>query len=289
MTEEIAIPCGLLTTVRAVMPDSRDASERNCGADDAQQIRTTKFLRCATEAEIAESREDMLASCIVTRMAVRDGLVDLAALKADPLWERDFLTDNWVRRTPEFFAARAIAEEALPGQREAAGIALHLTLLELAKDLPPQEDGPSFAYVPNVSGYHEVCSFDMNASLSVSAIEAGRHRTSSEAIAEWRHRMLVFATQYSGDTLWWRERPEIAGHIFFGYTEASWRVYSRLLIGNASDTLIEQIRRGEIAPRVEMVKDSVITIEQLSAMGYGYDAATNEWSRLGWRYDAHDD
>jgi hypothetical protein len=289
MTEEIAVPCGLLTTVRAVMPDSRDASERNCGADDAQQIRTTKFLRRATEAELTEAREAMLASGVVSRMAVADGLVDLATLKADPLWEQDFITDNWIRRTPEFFAARAIAEEALPGQREAAEIALHLTLLELAKDLPPQEDGPSFAYVPNVGGYHEVCSFDMNASLSVSAIEDGRHRTSGEAIAEWRRRMLVFATQYSGDTLWWRERPEICGRVFFGHAEATWRVYSRLLIGNVADTLIERIKRGEIAPRTEMVKDHAVTLEALVVVGYSYNAVTNEWSRPGWRYDAHAD
>lgn len=281
MTEEIAVPCGLLTTVRAVMPDSRDASERNCGADDAQQIRTTKFLRRATEAELTEAREATLASGVVSRMAVADGLVDLATLKADPLWEQDFITDNWIRRTPEFFAARAIAEEALPGQREAAEIALHLTLLELAKDLPPQEDGPSFSYVPNVGGYHELCSYDPG--------ERAPHRTSGDAIAEWRRRMAVFITQYPGDTLWWRERPEIDGRIFFGDTEASWRVYSRLLIGNAADTLIERMRRGEIAPRVEMVTDHAVTFEALAAVGYEYNAATNEWSRPGWRYDAHYD
>lgn len=223
----------------------------------------------------------MFANGTVTRMAVADGLVDIATLKADPLWEQDFTTDNWVRRTPEFFVARAIAEEALPGQREAAEIALNISLLELVKDLPPQKDGPSFAYVPNVGGYHEVCSYDLG--------ERAPHHTSGEAIAEWRRRIAGFITQYPGDTLWWRERPEIAGHIHFGDTRTSWRVYSRLLIGNASDTLIERMRRGEIAPRAEMVTDHTVTFEALSAIGYDYDAAAGEWSRPGWRYDAHAD
>jgi hypothetical protein len=226
----------------------------------------------------------------IMRMAVKDGFADIEALKADPLWEQDFITDNWVRRTPEYFAARAIAEEALPAQREAAQIALGVALLELAKDLPPQEDGPRFAYVPNVGGYHEVCSFDLDgASLQSLALKTLWHRTSCEAVAEWRKRLLAYAATRSGDLLWWRERPEIEGRVPFGKTETAWRVYSRLLIGNVADTIIERIRRGEIPPRVEMIKDHVVTLEALVVVGYSYDAATNEWSRPGWRYDAHAD
>lgn len=230
-------------------------------------------------------RKATLASGFVTRTAVADGLVDLATLKADPLWEQDFITDNWIRRTPEFFAARAITEEALSAQREAAEIALHLTLLGLAKDLPPQEDGPQFAYVPNVGGYEEVCSYDLGATCEDFVTRCSWHNTSGEAMAEWRRRLLSYAATRTGDTLWWRERPEIVGRIFFGRTETLWAVYSRLLIGNFADTILEQIKRGEIAPRMEMVKDNVVTFEQLEAAGYTYDADNNRWSRPGWTYD----
>lgn len=219
----------------------------------------------------------MVSGDVVTRDAIKDGLVDLRVLEADPLWERDDFTENWFRRTTEFFAARVESEAALPAQREAAEIALGVALLELAKELPPQEDGPPHAYISGVGRYETICSDD--------SATIGVRRTSRESVSEWRRRLLAYAATSRGDIVWWRKRPTIAACVLFGETEPSWVVHARLVIGNAADTIIERVRRGEVCPSAEMVTDNVVTLEQLTAVGYSYDAAKNEWARPGWFRD----
>lgn len=166
---------------------------------------------------------------VVTRNAILDNLVDLDSLKADPLWQRDPITDNWVWRPAEFYAARAIAEEALPAQKEAAEIALGVALLELAKELPPQEDGPRYNFISGVGEYAVICSANQG--------EYWSHKTSGAALAEWKRRLLEYVTTHPGDVLWWRIRPEIAGQIRFGESEASWAVYGRMLVGPSKFTI----------------------------------------------------
>ena len=211
------------------------------------------------------------------------GLVDLASLRSDPLWEQDFITSNWVWHPPEYFAARAEVEEGLPAQREAAEIALHLALIGLEGKLPTQVDGPPFAYIPDVGAYEEIVSWDHHILGDIHSF-SGKHATSSEAIAAWKSKLLAKAAQCGGDTLWWRTKPEIDGRIPFGESVAQWRVYSRLLIGNIADTLIERLRRGEMGPTRNMVADNLVTAEQLNEIGWSLDE-NGDWSKLGWVFD----
>lgn len=173
--------------------------------------------------------ETALAVGCVTRTLIEDNVVDLAILKSDPMWEMDPVTENWLRRTPEFFAARGEAEERLTAEREAAKIALGVTLLELERDLPSQADGPrsTLFYVGDyIVTYAVIASFDPGIYPS--------HRSSGDAIREWRQRLMAFVGKASGDTLWWRCRPEIDGRVTFGDTHATWYVYSRLAIGSGT-------------------------------------------------------
>ncbi len=175
--------------------------------------------------DAAATRGHLLALGMVPRAALEDGVVSRAELQNDPLWECDPLTDSWHKRTPEFFAARAAAEERLPGERDAAQIALGVALLELAGQLPPQADGPCTAVGPHGQLYETITSFD--------EWMLPAHRTPGEAIAEWRRRLLAYATS-PGDTLWWRGRPEVDYRIPFGATEPRWGVWSRLAIGDGT-------------------------------------------------------
>ena len=68
---------------------------------------------------------------IVTREMILDGLALKAELEADPNWDRDFVTDNWIKRTPEYWAARGLAELAVAEQQPFAEIALQSTVTEI--------------------------------------------------------------------------------------------------------------------------------------------------------------
>lgn len=256
---DLAMPAGIAVTVRNVMPCSDE--------NEPEQIAAVTFLRRSTEAEIAAHREAILASGRVTRMVVADGIVPLAVLKDDPLWEKDFITDNWIRRTPEFVSARAEAEALLPAQCEAAVIALGVALLGLEDVLPHQEDGPPHPAIWGVGAYDEVMSWDVSKFVT--------ERTSGEAIKVWRDGMLAYRATHDGDTLWWRWRPEIEGCVPFGETEPRWKVYSCLVIGNNADTLIERLKRGAFQPNKNMIEDHLITVAQLEAIGWVCD-------ELGW-------
>lgn len=236
-------------------------------------VLTAEQISSPAEWEILSSEGPL----IITRAAVRDGLIDIKKLKDDPRWEQDFITDNWIRFSEEVAASRAAAEAGLPAQQDAAEIALGVALLDLESELPHQERGPRYTAIGGVGAYQEICSWDMG-------VESN-HYTSGEAIREWRERLLASVRSCKGDTLWWREPPEIKGAVRGLDNGATWYVYSRLLIGNAADTIIERIRRGEISPRVEMIADNVLAMKQLEDIGYTYDAASNEWTRPGWTYD----
>ena len=181
-----------------------------------------------TGVDVAALRDQAMAIGVVQRELIEDKIVDLETLKVDPLWEEDFMSCCWVRRAPEFFAARAETEAALPEQRAAAEIALGVAMRELAADLPPQEDGPCQSVSPAGELYAVVRAWDCG-SMST-------HSTSGEAIQEWRRRLLVYVSVCRGDILWWRNRPEIDAQIPFGETKARWAVYSRLAIGDPVST-----------------------------------------------------
>ena len=181
-----------------------------------------------TAVDTTELRDRALSSGFVQRELIRDGIVDIKALSADPSWEMDIQTGGWFRRSPEFCAARAETEAALPDQRAAAEIALGVAMRELAADLPPQDDGPVETVAPTRQLYDMVASWD-NGCKPV-------HITSGEAIQEWRRRLLTYVSTSHGDILWWRYRPEIDAPIPFGETKARWAVYSRLAIGDPVST-----------------------------------------------------
>lgn len=238
---------------------------------DAVQIMLPSPENFASIREWSEAcGQAMVAGGFVTRHAIQDGLVNKLMLLADPLWEQDFITNNWIKRTPEFMAARVEAEERLPAQCEAAVIALGVAMLALEAILPHQEDGPPHAAICGIGGYDEVVSWDYDASLRDYSF-AGAHKSSGDAIKEWRDRMLAYRASHDGDTLWWRWRPEIEGQIPFGESEARWRVYSRFVIGNVADTLIERLKRGEFRPNRNMIADNLITATQLEAIGWVRD------------------
>lgn len=172
---------------------------------------------------IQQAHDEAIASGVVGWAVIQDGVVSLKELEIDPFWECDPLTGNWHRRTPEFYAARALAEDALPGQVEAAEVALGVAWLGLT--LPEQMDGPPIMIAPNGLTYEVIASYD--------AGEDTTHQTSGEAIRAWRERLMAYAASHEGDTLWWRQRPEIKARIRFGDTTPSWFVYCRLMIGTA--------------------------------------------------------
>jgi hypothetical protein len=123
--------------------------------------------------------------------------------------------------------------------RNAAQIALSASLLRLERDLPVQQDGPPTAIAPNGKPY-VLLEPEQPYLGAMHADHWSRHRfqrypTSGEAIAGWLRKLLDYAASNPGDTLWWRNRPEIVGHQHHSAKCASWFVYSRLMIGYAAD------------------------------------------------------
>ena len=202
----------------------------------------------------------------VSRENIGDGIISLAELQADPLWEQDDVTDCWHRRTPEFFTAQAAVREALVRQQKDAEIALAAALIGLEADLPPQVDGGVSAWAPDGTHYVVIASAE-----HCKGEEMKRCRTSAEAIANWKRALLEYAATHTGDVLWWRYRPEIRGDVPFGRTEAAWIVYSRLAIGTP---FIEQVRRGEAVPNCWDVESHRITMDQLADLGLVFDVST---------------
>lgn len=172
---------------------------------------------------------------VVTREMILDNIVHEPDLEGDPLWDKDPITANWFRRTPEFIKARAYASEALVQQRKDAEIALAAVLISLEPELPPQQDGTPCAIAPNGLPY-VLITRELDEWRGRDDDERfHRHPTFAEAIAVWKREISEFVASHPGDTLWWRCRPEISGDIKFGDTEARWLVYSRLMIGRAID------------------------------------------------------
>lgn len=172
---------------------------------------------------IQQSHDEAIASGVVDRVLVQDGIVPIKEMENDPFWECDPLRGSWHRRTPAFYAARALSEDALPGHVEAAEVALGVAWLGLA--LPEQMDGPPVMIAPNGLTYEVIASYDAEKDTA--------HKTSGEAIRAWRERLMAYAASHEGDTLWWRQRPEIKARIRFGDTTPIWFVYGRLMIGTA--------------------------------------------------------
>lgn len=164
---------------------------------------------------------------LITREMVLDNLADRAALESDPLWQRDFITENWWKRTPEFMEKQRLAEARLELDRPGAEMALANAVSELSRELPPQKRGPASFFAPNRLAYQEI--------LSVPCGMSWEHHTYADAISAWRMRLLQYAAVQPGDVLWWRIEPEIGGRVPFGSTETFWCVYARLLIGNEAD------------------------------------------------------
>ena len=130
---------------------------------------------------------DNVKGGVVTREMCHDNLVSIAELKADPLWEEDDVTGNWLRRTPEFFAAQAETREALIQQQKDAEVALVAALIGLEADLPSQQDGPPTAFAPNRVPYVVIAS-----AATRPGEEIKRCRTSAEAIANWKRALLEY-------------------------------------------------------------------------------------------------
>jgi len=187
---------------------------------------------------------DAFASGCVSRELFLDLNITQAELDASGHWEKDFLTGAYHKRTPEFIAALASTKEALVQQRKDAEITLAMAVISLEGHLPPQQDGPPGRTAPNGEPYVLVCSWDIEEARRIGNDKFDyAHKTSSEAIAAWKHAAFEHAQTHQGDVLWWRTRPEIRGEIPFGSTEARWYVYSRLMIGTAS---IDTVSEGEV-------------------------------------------
>jgi hypothetical protein len=166
-----------------------------------------------------------LTAGFVTRADIKDGVVDLATLEANPFWEQDFITESWFRRTLGFFTERAANEVLLPGQCEAASALLATVLRDVAGELPPQADCPNRPGSPAGPLYMEVTSWN--------AGSLPEHFTYGDAIRAWIEKLRIFTSRFKpsdGVTLFWRVRPEVNGIIGFGETRARWRVYSRFAI-----------------------------------------------------------
>lgn len=171
--------------------------------------------------------ETALQNRYVSREMVLDNVVERALLECDPLWEKDPVVGDWHKRTPEFVAQRCESEKTLSAEIEIAESALALTLLDLGKNLPTQENAwnlQAWACNKHKSPPYETIT-------SFSEVGVWLHLDSKSAINVWRSRLLSYAATHSGDVLWWRIRPEISGKIPFGNAEAVWAVYSRLFIG----------------------------------------------------------
>lgn len=212
-----------------------------------------------------EIRAKILADGIAQRMHIFDGIVSLAELQREGTWEEDAITGSLFRRTPEFMVARADAEAKLIDQRETAEIALAAAMIEMAADLPLQQDGYPTAIAPNRMPYVTVISGEEDRKHGT---KCQCYPTSAAAIAAFRQSLHEYASSVRGDTLWWRVRPEINGMVRFGETEVSWYVYSRLMIGNEADTPLARIAAGTLRPTKEMLEDGIVTTEQIAKCGY---------------------
>lgn len=246
----------------------------------ATEVAAATVAECGSRENRRGACEDaILATGIVRRSQILDGLVSIERLRKDPSWEKDFALDCWVRRSPEFFAARNAAMAALVQQQADAEIALARAIIDLEQRLPPQRDGVKRAIAETGQPY-----------VTVVSGRVGRwegevlpgYATSAEAILTWRTALLGYAAENPGDTLWWRIRPEIDGRVRFGDSASSWVVYCRLLIGNQADTLIERLRRGDTAPTQHMLTDGSITERDLAALGYSkeIDPGTGLFRRM---------
>lgn len=163
---------------------------------------------------------------VITRMMVQDGLALKEELEADPNWDRDVITDNWFKRTPEYWAARGLAELAIAEQQPFAEIALQAAVNETIGSWPRELaclDGERGPIAPDKGRYEEIVSWRIFEECE----------TSGDAIEQWKDQLILYLSQHPGDTLWWRERPEILGDVPFGSTKPRWRVYARLRVGDA--------------------------------------------------------
>lgn len=226
------------------------------------------------------TREQALASGCVLREQIIDGIVSLADLEADILWDKDPETANWHKRTPEFCAARAETLAAAFQQQKDAEIALAAAMISLEADLPPQRDGKPLAIADNYQPYDVVASEYRNPGERWIGLA-----TSAAAIAAWKRAMLEHAATHKGDVLWWRTRPEVRGQVGFGETTARWIVYSRLMIGNEADTPLARIAAGTLRPTKNMVIDNAVTAEQLAELGWVMDGRGFDQPELS-KFDA---
>jgi hypothetical protein len=216
---------------------------------------------------------------VLTREALNGGGITHDEIRAAP-WECDCTTGNYIKRAPEFFVARAEAEEALVQQRKDAEIILASAMLSLEPDLPTQIDAVPLAVAANGAAHAIVA--------SEPKVEgggwAGLSRTPAAAVAAYKRALLSFVAKHTGDTLWWRIRPEIDALIHTGETQPYWIVYSRLTIGNLADTFIERVKCGKIFPSGNDVKDNLITAAKLAELGLTeYDVGTDRWYPPGHR------
>lgn len=166
---------------------------------------------------------------IVFREQVLDNLVSKGDLQAN-WWECDPVTGNYIKCSPEFFAARAETEEALVQQRKDAQITLASAMLSIERDIPHQIDGRPSGIAENGRVHVTLASEPFQRFQ-----EWCGHATPTEAVAAYKRALLDLVAASEGDTIWWRIRPDIDAVVRFGRTDARWRVYSRLTIGNTAD------------------------------------------------------
>ena len=234
------------------------------------------------------TREQALASGFVTQEMVEDGIVSLADLRADGIWEQDTTSVTWclpwIKLTPEFVSARYDAQEAFAANKSSAEIALAAALIALEADLPTQLDGPWCAIAPNGKPYVVI---DSPSGQPYVVIDSEEHQpgmqrvgcsTSAEAIAAWKRAMLEYAATHKGDILWWRYRPEIGGGVDSRTAKPCWIVYSRLVIGTP---LINLVKRGERVPTVWDIEKGLITQEDIDAIGLVLSISTGEYRKPG--------
>jgi hypothetical protein len=167
-------------------------------------------------------------------------------------------------------SARQIAAKNVEAMQqmvnEAGKSFLEPVVADIARHLPPQQNGPACNVAPNGEPYDVVKSFD----------GIFQHQNPLEAVKEWRERLLAYVATHRGDIIWWRTRPEIAAHGTPGKTGPVWAVYSRLAIGTP---FIEQVKRGERAATTWDVQGGLITQEEIDGLGLVIDISTGEYRK----------
>lgn len=148
--------------------------------------------------------------------------VTLDLLSTAPLWEYDFITDCWHKRTPEFLSARAEAEVDVKEKQPRAVRALALLMEEITQFLPVQKSGPTARALESGLRYSEV--------TTPTPGWIPEHQNFDDSLAAFKRKLLEYVAVHRGDVLFWRESPEICGRVNQMTGEQMWMVYSRLAI-----------------------------------------------------------